>query len=107
MIKKPNKMELLAQKSSKLFADAKQRHEAAEEQPERAAPTERVPVSVSGVDAGELDGRTLRATHRTHQFATRIKLETHKQMKRIAARDGITLGELIEKAVDAYEKAAR
>jgi hypothetical protein len=101
MTKKPNKMELLAQKSSKLFADAKQRHEAAAEQPAPRA------QASGAVDAGDLDGRTLRATHRTHQFATRIKLETHKKMKRIAARDGITLGELIEKAVDAYEKESR
>lgn len=76
------------------------------ETPEVDVPAVRTSVEV---DPGDLDGRSLRATGRTHQFATRIKEETHKQMKRIVARDGITLGELIEKAVDEYErkKAAR
>jgi hypothetical protein len=51
-----------------------------------------------------IDGRSLRATHRTHQFATRIKEETHNRMKMIAARDRITLGELMERAVESYER---
>ncbi|MGF7213528.1 hypothetical protein GGE65_008173 [Skermanella aerolata] len=50
------------------------------------------------------DGRSLRATGRTHPFATRIKPETHEKMLDIAERDGITLGELIEKALEAYER---
>jgi predicted HicB family RNase H-like nuclease len=50
------------------------------------------------------DGRSLRATGRTHPFATRIKPETHEKMLDIAERDEITLGELIEKAIDAYER---
>jgi hypothetical protein len=49
------------------------------------------------------DGRSLRATGRTHPFATRIKPETHERMLDIAERDGITLGELIERAIEAYE----
>ena len=56
------------------------------------------------IDYSKVDGRTLRRTGRTHQFATRIKEETHANMKRIAARDGISLAELIEKAVAAYER---
>jgi hypothetical protein len=51
-----------------------------------------------------VDGRSLRATGRTAQFATRIKPEYHKKAKLIAARDGITLAELFEKGVDAYER---
>ena len=51
-----------------------------------------------------VDGRTLRATGRTAQFATRIKPEYHRKAKMIAARDGITLAELFEKGVDAYER---
>ena len=51
-----------------------------------------------------IDGRSLRATGRTAQFATRIKPEYHKKAKLIAARDGITLAELFEKGVDAYER---
>ena len=50
------------------------------------------------------DGRSLRATGRTAQFATRIKPEYHRKAKMIAARDGITLAELFGKGVDAYER---
>lgn len=53
------------------------------------------------------DGRSLRKTGRTHQFATRIKEETHGKMYDLAARDQITLGELIERAVDAYDRATK
>lgn len=51
-----------------------------------------------------VDGRSLRATGRTAQFATRIKPEYHKKAKLIAARDGITLAELFEKGIDAYDR---
>lgn len=50
------------------------------------------------------DGRTLRATGRTHAFGTRIKLSTHEDMLDIVEREGITLGELIEKAIEAYKR---
>lgn len=52
------------------------------------------------------DGRSLRATGRTHPFATRIKPETHERMLDLAERDGITLGELIERAIRAYDREA-
>ena len=52
-----------------------------------------------------IDGRSLRKTGRTHPFSTHIKLETHNEMKRIAARDGITIAEFLERAVEAYERA--
>jgi predicted HicB family RNase H-like nuclease len=55
-------------------------------------------------ETAKVDGRSLRATGRTHQFATRIKEETHRRMRILAAEDGITLGELIERAVAAYER---
>jgi predicted DNA-binding ribbon-helix-helix protein len=53
---------------------------------------------------GRVDGRSLRKTGRTHQFATRIREETHHQMKVIAARDSISLAELIEMGAEAYER---
>ncbi len=53
--------------------------------------------------SGEIDGRSQRATGRPHQFATRIKKETHDEMKRIAKRERITLGDLIERAVYQYK----
>ncbi len=56
------------------------------------------------VPSSEVDGRSLRKTGRTHQFATRITPELHRQIKMIAARDGLKVTELLERAVAAYEK---
>lgn len=53
-----------------------------------------------------VDGRTLRATGRTEQFATRITAETKAQIQQIAREEGITMAEVIERAVADY-KAAR
>ena len=52
----------------------------------------------------KVDGRTLRATGRIEPFATRVSPGVRKRYKAIAARDDVTMGELIEKALDAYEK---
>lgn len=54
-----------------------------------------------------IDGRTLRKTGRTHQLSTRVTDDFYRQMKMIAARDGIKLVELLEKAVYLYEKNAK
>lgn len=54
--------------------------------------------------AAPIDGRTLRKTGRTHQLATRVRPEFYKQIKIMAAHEGITIAELIEKAVEAYAR---
>lgn len=48
------------------------------------------------------DGRSLRATGRTAQLATRIKPETLQVLRQLAARDRITMAEVIERALDLY-----
>jgi hypothetical protein len=48
------------------------------------------------------DGRSLRATGRTAQLSTRVKPETLQQLRQLAARDGITMAEVIERALDLY-----
>lgn len=53
-----------------------------------------------------VDGRSLRATGRTEQFATRITAETKAQIQQIAREESITMAEVIERAVADY-KAAR
>ncbi|MGW5841123.1 hypothetical protein ACWFZ6_24345 [Methylorubrum extorquens] len=70
------------------------------ESPEQEAPVARAPERVPPMP----DGRSLRATGRTHQFSTRIKLETHDKMKWLALHERITLGELLEKMTDLYER---
>lgn len=48
------------------------------------------------------DGRSLRATGRTTQLSTRVKPETVQLLRQLAARDRITMAEVIERALDLY-----
>lgn len=48
------------------------------------------------------DGRSLRATGRTAQLSTRVQPETLQQLRQLAARDGITMAEVIERALKLY-----
>lgn len=58
-----------------------------------------------GIASGEkVDGRTLRKTGRTEQFATRVSPEFHNRLKEIAKRDSLMLVEVLERAVEAYER---
>jgi hypothetical protein len=54
-----------------------------------------------------IDGRSLRKTGRTVQFATRVSWEWDDKLRRIAKRDGLYLVEVLELALDAYEKARK
>lgn len=53
------------------------------------------------------DFRARRRTHRTVQFATRVSPDFDEKIRRLAARDDLMLAEILEKAVDAYEKTLR
>lgn len=53
---------------------------------------------------GKEDGRSARATGRTQQFATRVTSEFHDKLRAVADRDGLKLVEVLEEAVDAYER---
>jgi hypothetical protein len=57
--------------------------------------------------AGRIDGRTLRRSGRTVQFATRVSPEFDERVRRIAMRDGLLLVEVLEKALDAYERSSK
>jgi hypothetical protein len=50
------------------------------------------------------DGRSRRRTGRTLQFATKVSWEFDDRLRRIADRDDKLLVELLELALDAYEK---
>lgn len=52
----------------------------------------------------QIDRRTLKKTGRTHQLATRVKFEFYKRVKRLALDNDITIAELLEKAIDSYER---
>ena len=49
------------------------------------------------------DGRSLRRSGRTLQFATRVSPEFDIKLRRIAERDHLLLVEVMEKALDLYE----
>jgi hypothetical protein len=85
-----------------------------------AAPSEPIPVDESPLrkaprraeterksDRRRIDGRSLRRTGRTLQFATRITEEFDELLHRIAQRDGLKLVEVLENGVAAYEAARR
>jgi hypothetical protein len=50
-----------------------------------------------------LDGRSLRRSGRTLQFATRVSPEFDTKLRHAAARDDLLLVEVMEKALDLYE----
>jgi hypothetical protein len=52
----------------------------------------------------ERDGRSARRTGRTVQFATRVSEEFDERFRTVCKRDSLLMVELLEKALDAYER---
>ena len=52
----------------------------------------------------KLDKRTLNKTGRTHQLATRVRKEFLKKLKKLARKERLKYVEVLEKALDCYEK---
>jgi hypothetical protein len=82
---------------------------AAPPKPTSAAPIEasssapRLSETEPKIERRRIDGRTLRKTGRTLQFATRITEEFDELLHKIAQRDGLKLVEVLENGVAAYE----
>jgi hypothetical protein len=55
----------------------------------------------------EIDKRTLRKTNRIHQFNTSVSKEWLKKLKSIAYEERLKYVEVLEKALDCYEKHQR
>jgi hypothetical protein len=53
-----------------------------------------------------IDGRSLRRTGRTVQFATRVSLDFDERLRHLAQREGLKLVEVLERALDAYEASS-
>jgi hypothetical protein len=53
--------------------------------------------------AARMDGRTMRRSGRTVQFATRVSPGFDERIRQIAMRDGLLLVEVLECALEAYE----
>lgn len=56
--------------------------------------------------AKKIDGRSARKTNRTMQFATRVTPEWDARIRALAQREGVLLVEILEKALDHYEKSS-
>ena len=54
-----------------------------------------------------IDGRTMRRSGRTVQFATRVSPEFDERIRQIAMREGLLLVEVLERALDAYEASRK
>lgn len=67
---------------------------------EIARPSDRRDTTPKAV---RIDGRTLRRSGRTVQFATRVSPEFDERIRNIARREGKLLVEVLEQALDAYE----
>ena len=66
------------------------------------APT--LPTPAPG-QAKRVDGRSARRSHRTLQFATRVRPDWDAELRALAQRDGLLLVEVLERALDLYKKA--
>jgi hypothetical protein len=86
-------------------AEASPNLQAAETAPSAISPKRiRTAETRAGQGGRARDGRSARRTGRTVQFATRVSPEFDEQLRAIAARDGLLLVEVLERALDAYEK---
>jgi len=54
-----------------------------------------------------MDGRTMRRSGRTVQFATRVSPEFDERIRQIAMQEGLLLVEVLERALDAYEASRK
>jgi hypothetical protein len=52
-----------------------------------------------------IDGRTLRKTGRTIQFATRVDADLDMEIRRLAQEDGLKIVEVLERAIAMYGKS--
>lgn len=84
-----------------------------EASPNLEAP-ELAPASVSDASKkpkskldGRIDGRSIRRTNRTVQFATRVTPDWDARIRALAMQEGVLLVEILERALDCYEKQSR
>jgi hypothetical protein len=75
--------------------------------PDEASPNLKAPEHAPAAHITSLtkriDGRSARRSNRTVQFATRVTAEFDDRIRAIAARDGLLLVEVMERALEAYE----
>lgn len=72
--------------------------------PQLAAAPRAKAAALHAETAPRLDGRTLRRSGRTLTFATKVTPEFDTRLREAAQRDGLLFVEVLERALDAYEK---
>jgi hypothetical protein len=77
------------------------------EAPEMVPPAVDPVTSATGEVRRVRDGRSARRTGRTIQFATRVSAAFDERFRTIAERDGLLHVELLEKALDAYDRVTQ
>ena len=73
--------------------------------PEDASTNLKAPETAPIAKLRRMDGRSLRRTGRTLQFATRVTEDFDERLHKIAERDGLLLVEVLEQGLAAYENA--
>jgi hypothetical protein len=68
------------------------------------APTPPPVSEAKTVMARKVDGRTLRKTNRTVAFATRVTENFDNRVRAIAEKQGIKIVEVLEAALEAYDR---
>ena len=63
-----------------------------------------IAVSPPPAEPIQVDGRTLRATGRTTQFATRVHPEWKLRLHKLSQRTNLMYVEILERALDAFER---
>lgn len=71
--------------------------------PRRVAPLRASAASTPPPPVPRIDGRTIRRTQRTVQFATRVTPEFDNRVRTLAIEQGLMLVEVLELALEAYE----
>lgn len=83
---------------------APQRQKANTALPAQSAPVQPLSGDGRGVHTGKgIDARRQKKTGRDYQFGARTTVAFADEVKRIAASDGITIGELLEDMLEAYK----
>lgn len=74
--------------------------------PAKGQEADQEPLSqpAASVSPLQIDGRRLRATGRTQRFGATVHPDWAAKLKHIAQRDGLLMVEVLERALEAYER---
>ena len=65
------------------------------------------PANLRAPEVAPADGRTMRATGRTHQLATRVRVEFYDEVRLYAAQHRLKLVEVLEQAFEALKERGK